>query len=190
MPGETFQLTEAGFLRRKKEVFDNPATVSSYFFLRRLITREIVSQFNCPTHFVKWFFAKYEDQFRGSVHVHELKKEVFMFLKEEMRWDADARGERYQDRPDAEKTVDDFEQIDIDVPKLSLYSSSRKLGCILVQQLHDRANALANMPECRDKRDVLLTIVETIGKSDAYKHALKTDTAYCTLLIIQSKLQK
>ena len=127
MPGDTAHLSEHnGYLYRKKQVFDNPATVSSYFFLRRLITREIVAQFNCPTHFVKWFFAKHEDQFRGSVHVRELKKEVFLFLKEEIRWKAKQCGKLYQEltKEKHKKSVDDFHEIEIDTPKLSYYSSS------------------------------------------------------------------
>ena len=67
-------------LDRRKMARRNPATVSFWFFLKQLLRRDILSKHNYPISYVKWFLAKYEDQFRGTMHEHILQKLVFLFL--------------------------------------------------------------------------------------------------------------
>ena len=67
-------------LDRRKMARRNPATVSFWFFFRQLMRRDILSRHNYPISYIKWFLAKYEDQFRGTMHEHVLQKLVFLFL--------------------------------------------------------------------------------------------------------------
>ena len=105
-------------LNRKRMVYNNPATVSFYFFMRSLIRRRILADYSYPTHFTKWFINKYEFQNRGSVHEHALKKLIYLFLNKE----------------NAHKTTftpEDFVEVDIHGPKLAYYSSMRKIARML-----------------------------------------------------------
>jgi hypothetical protein len=63
---------------RAKMVYDNPATIASYFFATQLIRRDVLSRSSYPVSFTKWFVSKFEFQGRGTVHEHTLKKLVYL----------------------------------------------------------------------------------------------------------------
>ena len=148
----------------RQQVYDNPATVACYFMMRQLVRRDVLMRYNHPIRFTKWFLSKFEFQGRGTVHEHMLRKVVYLFITK-------AGMDDKKDHPNEPHQPEHFQRVDLNPPKLAMYSAASKLASIVVQRLAQRANTLAADPTVSEaNRKMLRELATIITKSDAHKH--------------------
>lgn len=134
---------------RRRMARQNPATVSFWLFLKQLLRRDIISRHNYPISYVKWFLAKYEDQFRGTIHEHILQKLVFLFLNKVGFDDWN----KSTDKKNFKWEKHHFDQIDMHAPKLAYYSSNAKLAELIITRLLQRCQKFENDSTGEEKQN-------------------------------------
>ena len=107
-----------------------------YYYIRTLLRRDVLSTHSYPVSFIRWFVDKFEFQGRGTIHDHMLSQLAYMFLTKEGRKKKLEGGANYQWKEE------DFVTVDIHPSKLSFYSSTRKLACLLIRRLWRRTKSL------------------------------------------------
>ena len=112
---------------RYRMLHENPATVCMWFFIRQMINMEVMRECSYPKAYTKWYARKFEFQDRGSVHEHNVKALIFLWIKAE-----------HKDTEADQLTEDDFEEVTCRADKLSMYCESGMVRQIMIRRIYNQ----------------------------------------------------
>ncbi len=118
---------------RYRMLHENPATVCMWFFIRQMINMEVMRRRSYPVAYTKWYARKFEFQERGSVHEHNVKALVFLWIKAE-----------HEGKPVKDLSESDFEDMVCRTDKLSMYCESGMVRQIMIRRIFNQIKKHAN----------------------------------------------